>query len=306
MRLHKLALAAMAFMTSASFANTSITTNEYVQSIDKWRAVREASLRNDNNWLTLAGRFQMKPGTNTFGTGKKNDIVFPPELKGVGPETLGTFEVDNANKKVTLKLAPSVWMTLEGKAFSGTRDINLDPKKTEWLAMGRMAMTVITRDGKYILRLANNESKVRSTFPGRLWYPADEKFKVEATFKAYPPGKTIPIVNVIDEVSDEPCPGYVEFKLNGVPHKLDVVGNSDTNLFFVIRDGTSGDTTYRPSRFLYVDFKPTDGETFALDFNKTYNPPCAFSEFTTCPLPPEQNIMKTRIEAGEKVRKAKG
>ncbi len=287
----------------AMLGTVEANTSDYARSIDEWRAVREASLRNDNSWLTLAGRFQMKPGVNTFGTGKKNDIVFPPELKGVGPDTLGTFDVDTVNKKVTLTLAPRVWMTFEGKAFSGTRSINLDPKKTEWLALGRMAMTVITRDGKYILRLANNESKVRSKFPGRIWYAADEKFKVEATFNAYPPGKTVPIVNVIDEVSDEPCPGYVEFKLNGVTQKLDVVGNNSNGLFFVIRDGTSGDTTYRPSRFLYVDFKPTDGETFTLDFNKAYNPPCAFSEFTTCPLPPEQNIMKVRIEAGEKYRK---
>ncbi|MBL8519215.1 MAG: DUF1684 domain-containing protein [Betaproteobacteria bacterium] len=276
---------------------------DYVQSIEKWRAAREASLRNDNGWLTLAGRFQMKPGANTFGTGKKNDIVFPPELKGVGPETIGTFHVDATAKKVTLKLTPGTWMSAEGKAFTGERSMGIGTEKRDWIALGRMAMHIIERDGKYILRLANNESKVRSGFKGRIWYPADESFKVEAKYTAYPPGKSIPIVNVIDEISDTPCPGYVEFKLKGVSHKLDVVGNDNDGLFFVLRDGTSGDTTYRPSRFLFTDKKPQDGETFTLDFNKTYNPPCAFSEFTTCPLPPEQNILKTRIEAGEKVRK---
>ncbi len=295
----RLALLAACALPAIALANAA----EYAQSIDKWRAAREASLRNDNSWLTLAGRFQMKPGVNTFGTGKKNDIVFPPELKGVGPETLGAFHVDAAAKKVTLKLAPNVWMTAEGRAFAGEREMGIGTEKRDWIALGRMAMHIIERDGKFILRLANNESKVRSQFPGRIWYAADEKFKVDAKFVAYPPGRKIPIVNVIDEVSDEPCPGYVEFTLNGVPHKLDVVGNDDNGLFFVIRDGTSGDTTYRPSRFLFVDKKPADGETFALDFNKAYNPPCAFSEFTTCPLPPEQNIMKTRIEAGEKYRK---
>ena len=107
---------------------------------------------------------------------------------------------------------------------------------------------------------------------------------------------------MIDEVSEEPCPGYVEFTLKGKKYKMDVVGE-DEGMFFVMRDGTSGDTTYRPSRFLFVEKKPKSNEIFQLDFNKTYNPPCAFSEFTTCPLPPEQNILKTRIEAGEKYRK---
>jgi hypothetical protein len=275
---------------------------DYAREIEQWRAAREASLRNDNGWLTLAGRFPMRAGANSFGTGRQNTLVFPPELKGIGPEQLGVFHVDPVEKKVTLKLNPGVWMTAEGKAFTGQRIMGTSSEKRDWIALGRMSMHVIERDGKYILRLANNESKVRAGFAGRIWYPPDERFKVEARYVAYPPGKKIPIVNVIDEVSEEPSPGYVEFSLGGQPHRLDVVGE-DNGLFFVLRDGTSGDTTYRPSRFLFVEPKPKDGETFTLDFNKAYNPPCAFSEFTTCPLPPEQNILKTRIEAGEKVRK---
>lgn len=275
----------------------------YVQSMQKWRDTRESGLRNDNGWLTLAGRFQMKPGVNTFGTGANNDIVLPPELKGVGPDRIGAFVVDATGKKVTLKLEKGVWMTAEGKAFSGERAMGTGADKRDWIALGRMTMHIIEREGRYILRLANNESKVRESFPGRVWYGVDEKFKVDAKFVAYPAGRKIPIVNVIDEVSDVPCPGYVEFKLNGVTHKMDVVGDDDDGLFFVMRDGTAGDTTYRPSRFLYVDKKPKADENFVLDFNKAYNPPCAFSEFTTCPLPPEQNILKTRIEAGEKYRK---
>ena len=274
----------------------------YVDSVQQWRDRVEQSLRRDNGWLTLAGRFSMKPGANTFGTGKDNDIVFPPELKGTGPDRLGTLTVDQPGKKVTLKLADGVSMTSDGKPFTGERAMGSGTDKRDWVSLGRMAMHIIERDGRYILRLADNESLVRKNFPGRIWYPVNEKFSVDAKFIAYPPGKTIPIVNVIDEVSDEPCPGYVEFKLGGVTHKMDVVGDDD-GLFFVIRDGTAGDTTYRPSRFLYVEIKPKPNESFKLDFNRAYNPPCAFSEFTTCPLPPEQNILKTRIEAGEKYRK---
>ena len=274
----------------------------YVDSVKQWRDRAEQGLKRDNGWLTLAGRFQMKLGINTFGTGKDNDIVFPPELIGTGPARLGTIAIDKAAKRVTLRLSEGVSMTSDGEPFSGERVMSYSTQKRDWVSLGRISMHIIEREGRYILRLADNESLVRKNFPGRIWYAINEKFKVDAKFIAYPPGKKLSIVNVIDEVSDEPCPGYVEFKLNGVKHKMDVVGD-DEGMFFVMRDGTAGDTTYRPSRFLYVEKKPKPNETFTLDFNRAYNPPCAFSEFTTCPLPPQQNILKTRIEAGEKYRK---
>ena len=275
---------------------------EYVDAINQWHDSVEKSLRRDNGWLTLAGRFIMKPGVNTFGTASNNDIVFPPELKGTGPDVIGTITVDTAKKSVTLKLNEGVSMTSDGKSFTGERALKFDPANRDWVSLGRISMHIIERDGRYVLRLADNESLVRKNFPGRVWYDVNPAFKVNAKFVAYPPGKKLSIVNVIDEISEEPCPGYVEFTLKGKKYKMDVVGE-DEGLFFVMRDGTAGDTTYRPSRFLYVDKKPKANEIFQLDFNKTYNPPCAFSEFTTCPLPPEQNILKTRIEAGEKYRK---
>ena len=296
-----------ALVTSIAMAatpGTSIKTAEpeYVDAINQWRDTVEKNLRRDNGWLTLAGRFIMKPGVNTFGTALNNDIVFPAELKGTGPDLIGTITVDAAKKSVTLKLADGVSMTSDGTPFTGERELKADATKRDWVTLGRISMHVIERDGRYVLRLADNESLVRKNFPGRVWYNVNPAFKVNAKFVPYPPGRKLSIVNVIDEISEEPCPGYVEFTLKGKKYKMDVVGDGG-GLFFVMRDGTSGDTTYRPSRFLYVDKKPEPNEMFQLDFNKTYNPPCAFSEFTTCPLPPEQNILKTRIEAGEKYRK---
>jgi uncharacterized protein len=275
---------------------------EVTADIEAWREKVGNSLKRDNGWLTLAGRFVMKPGINTFGTGKDNAIVLPPELKGIGPDQLGTLNVDTEKKIVTLKLADGVTMTSDNKPFTGEREMKAKSDNRDWVSLGRMSMHIIERNGNYILRLADNQSLVRKNFSGRVWYEPNAAFWVDAKFIPYPAGKTLSIVNVIDEVSEEPCPGYVEFKLNGATHKMDVVGD-DTGLFFVFRDGTSGDTTYRPSRFLYIEQKPEPNKTFKLDFNRAYNPPCAFSEFTTCPLPPKQNIMKTRIEAGEKYRK---
>ena len=265
----------------------------YVKSIEEWRARAETGLKRDNGWLTLAGRYVMKPGENTFGTGEKNDIVFP---KGLGPERMGTIVVEPG--KVTLKLAPGVTMEKDGVAFT-ERVLGTGLDNRDWVSSGRIAFHVITRDDKYILRLADNESDVRKSFQGRVWYDVNEAYKVKAKYVPYNPVRKIAIVNVLDEVSDEPAPGYVEFKLNGKTHRLDAVGD-DKGLFFILKDDTAGKTTYGSGRFLYVEKKPQANETFELDLNRIYNPPCAFSEFTTCPLPPKQNVLKTRIEAGEK------
>ena len=275
---------------------------EYLADIESWRERVEQSLRRDNGWLTLAGRFIMKDGVNTFGTGVKNDNVFPTQLSAVGPARLGSLVVDAKTKTVTLQPAEGTSWAADGKLFQGERKLGVSSDKREWVTLDRLSMHVIERDGKYILRLADNKSDVRASFKGRLWYAPDLAFKTTAKFIPHAPGKTIPIVNVIDEISEEPSPGYVEFTLKGKKYKLDAVGN-DAGLFFVLRDGTAGDTTYRPSRFLYVEKRPEPNMPFMLDFNRTYNPPCAFSEFTTCPLPPKQNILPLRVEAGEKYRK---
>lgn len=290
-------------LAGASFGLVLLAADaSYDKEIQKWRETREKNLRSDNGWLTLAGRYPLKAGANTIGTGKTNDVVFPAQLKGTGPEQLGTILVDAAAKKVTLKLAESVSMVSEGKPFSGERVLGTVPGKRDWVSLGRISFHMIERDGRYVLRLADNESLVRKNFPGCLWYPIDEAFRVEAKFVPYPEGKTLSIVNIIDEVSEQPCPGYAEFQLGGAAYKLDAIAEGDA-LFFVFKDKTAGETTYPPSRFLTVEKRPLPNERFVLDFNKAYNPPCAFSEFTTCPLPPPQNVLKVRIEAGEKYRK---
>jgi len=288
-----LALPLLLLAACATSAPVPPAGDAWPKSLVEWRERTGLSLRADNGWLTLAGRFVMKPGANTFGTGEANDIVFP---KGLGPERMGTITI--AGKTVTLSLARGVEMEKDGMPFS-ERVMGTDVARRDWVTMGRLAMHVIEREGRYVLRLADNESEVRKGFRARRWYEPDAAYRVQATFVPYPPGRTVTIINVLDEASDEPAPGYVEFELGGSRHRLDAVGD-DEGLFFVLRDATAGDTTYRPGRFLYVAKKPEPGKPFELDLNRTYNPPCAFSEFTTCPLPPKQNILKVRIEAGEK------
>lgn len=283
---------ALAALALAATLPAAAADAEYVKSVEAWRDRAEQGLRRDNGWLTLAGRYVMKPGVNTLGTAEDNAIVLP---RGLGPARVGTIDVQPG--KVTLKLAPGITMTKDGTPFT-ERVMGTDASKRDWVALGRAQMHVIERDGRYVLRLADNESDVRKAFGGRVWYGVDESYRVKAKFVPYAPGKKIPIVNVLDEVSDEPSPGYLEFTLKGKPYRLDVVGD-DEGLFTIFRDDTAGKTTYRPGRFLYVEKKPAPNTEFLLDLNRAYNPPCAFSQYTTCPLPPEQNILKVRVEAGE-------
>jgi len=274
----------------------------YAETIQKWRAERENKLRADNGWLTLAARLPLKAGTNTLGVAADNDVVLPTEFKGDLPGRIGTLVVDV--KAVTLKLADGVTMVSErdeGKKFSGDRAFKLEGAR-DWVGLGRMRMHVIESKGRFFLRVADNESTIRKNFEGCLWYPVDEKFKVEAKFLPAKAGHTISIVNVLDEVTQEPCAGTLQFQLGDKTHTLDALAEDD-GLFIIFKDDTAGDTTYASSRFMMIEKRPKDNEMVTLDFNKAYNPPCSFSNFTTCPLPPKQNFLKVRIEAGEKQRK---
>ena len=275
----------------AHAAADAIDRQLYRQDVTDWRANAEESLKRDNGWLTLAGRFVMKPGENRFGTALDNDIVFPA---GTGPEHIGSFIVEPG--KVTLKINDGLTMLAGEQSFT-TRRMGVDLEKEDWVSIGQLAMHVIARDGNYILRLADNKSTVREQFHGRTWYDVKPPYRITGKFVAYSPVRKIPIVNVLGEISEEPSPGYVEFNLAGKIYRLDPIDEGDGELFFIFRDGTSGRTTYPPGRFL-VGTKTSDGKVI-MDFNKAYNPPCAFSEFTTCPLPPRQNHLKTRVEAGE-------
>ena len=290
MRPLALGIAALALAATTTIAHADPA---WQKSLLEWRDRVDTNLRADNGWLTLAGRYVLKPGVNTVGTGADNDVVFP---KGLGPSRIGTLTVEPG--KVTMRVAKGVTVEKDGMPFE-ERVMGTDAGKRDWVAMGPVNMHIIAREDRYVLRLADNESAVRKGFGGRVWFEPKADYRVNATFVPYPPGRKVTIINVIDEASDEPSPGYVEFELQGQKHRLDAVGDGE-GLFFVLRDGTAGDTTYRPGRFLYVTPKPKAGERFTLDLNRIYNPPCAFSEFTTCPLPPKQNILKVRIEAGEK------
>ena len=180
MRFASIALAiALAF---PGLASAQVADPAYAKKVLDWRAKIEKSLRADNGWLTLAGRYVLKPGENTFGNGPGNDIVFP---KGVGSPGMGSVFVENG--RVTVKMVEGLKMRKEGIDYT-IRDMGTNPAKRDWVSVGRVSFHFIERDGKFIMRLADNDSQVRSGFGGRVWYDVNDRYHVPARFVPYPPG----------------------------------------------------------------------------------------------------------------------
>jgi uncharacterized protein (DUF1684 family) len=275
----------------APFALSS-SNNSYKQKLEKWRAEKETELKSDDGWLTVAGLFWLKEGVNRFGAGSRNEIVLP---EGSAPDKAGEFEFRAG--KTTLRMEKGVAATLNGNPVT-TLDLKSDEKqKPDVVNLGSLSFHIIKRGERYGVRIKDKNSRQRREFTGLKWFDIKEAYRVTATFVRYNKPQELEIPNVLGDVNKMPSPGYVTFKLDGREYRLDPVVEDKDKLFFIFSDSTSGKATYGAGRFLYTDLP--EGETVVLDFNKAVNPPCAFTEFATCPLPPRQNRLRIAIEAGE-------
>jgi uncharacterized protein len=269
----------------------------YRAEILQWRANREASLKKEGGWLSVAGLFWLKEGANRFGAGPDNDIVLPV---GSSPDHAGSFE--RHGSRVVVTLDPGVLATVAGEAATGLRDMQPDSSGApDVLQLGRLSLHVILRGEKLAIRLKDPESVARKSFNRLSWFDVSPAARVRARFVPYEKLKAIRIPNILGQSEDMPSPGYCSFPWDGKEVRLEGVFEEEDakELFFIFRDQTSGRETYPAGRFLYSEL-PKDGEV-TLDFNKAYNPPCAFTAFATCPLPPAQNWMPVAVLAGEKL-----
>ena len=282
---------ALALIMVMAISATAADKMAYEAQIKKWRADREAELKADDGWLTLAGLFWLKEGENRIGSDATNDIVLP---EGAAPARLGVMEFHNG--RVTLRVASDAGVTLNDKPVT-TAELQSDvQQKPDVLRLGPLSFHVIKRGARYGVRVKDLNSRARREFKGRRWYPVNESYRVTADFVAYDKPREIDIINKLGDVIKMTSPGYVVFKLNGNDYRFDAL-DEDGKLFFVFGDRTNGRATYGAGRFLYADMAK-DGKVI-LDFNQAINPPCAFTPFATCPLPPRQNRLKIAIEAGE-------
>ena len=267
----------------------------YTKAMEKWRAERLEEINGEDGWTTLVGLFWLNEGQNKFGSDPSNEIVLP---RSSAPKVAGSMRLDNG--VVTLEAKPDAGITSDGNAASTLVLRSDDDGKPTVLKLGSLKLFVIKRGEKLGLRVKDKRNPARSHFAGLDYFPVDLKWRLDARFEPYDPPKIIPIVNVLGMVDNMTSPGALVFEVNGKTHRLDpVLEKGSKQLFIIFGDKTTGKETYGAGRYLYADPAGDDGKV-VLDFNKAYNPPCAFTQFATCPLPPRQNRLAIRVEAGEK------
>ena len=267
----------------------------YVKEINEWDQKRINRLKAGDGWLNLVGRFWLEKGESTFGSSKDNDIVVESSKL---PEHIGSFFF--VDSTVTFKAKEGVEVLYNGKPVKEIVLIDDQKKNITVLQIGSIKFNLIVRDTLYGIRFRDLNSDLVKNFKGVERFPIDESWKITAKYEAYNPVKEIDVPNVLGQISKEKCPGAVVFERDGKTYRIDAVDEGADKLFLIIADQTSGEETYGGGRFMYVN-KPDSTGTILLDFNIAYNPPCVFTKYATCPLPPLQNYLKLKIEAGEKV-----
>lgn len=265
---------------------------EHTATVKAWRADRLARLTAPDGYLRLAGLYWLDEGTNSFGSGADNDLVFP-----AGAERIGAFDL--ADGLVNMTVHDGVDVRIDGVAVTSVAMPD-DTTDAEVMAtLDSFAWMVIERAGKVGLRLWDRNNPAVDALPPIPYYNIDSAWRVDATLRRYETPRVTGVGTVIEGLGWNPIsPGVVEFDLAGKRHTLEAY-ESGERLFFVFGDTTNRDETYPAGRFLYADMPAEDG-SIELDFNRAYNPPCAFNDFATCPIASPRNRLKLAVSAGEK------
>jgi uncharacterized protein len=294
-------IAALSISAIALFAAAD-TASQWKTDLFAWRAHREQRLSAPDGWLTLVGLEWLKPGPNTIGSAADNRI----RLAALAPAHLGIIELKGA--EISLEppangFAPGV--QVDGAAAHPAKLADDEAPKATVVSAGTLSFYVIHRGDRYALRLKDSHAPTRVNFHGLHWYDPDPRYVVQASWTPFNPPHQLKIASIIHTTDEMPAPGEAEFTLDGQTIRIvPVLEDPDAKqLFFILRDTTSRTTSYGASRFLYTSF-PDHGLTqpghLTLDFNHLQNPPCAYTPYATCPLPPEQNRLVIALPVGEK------
>ena len=270
----------------------------YTQAIEKWREDYQAGLTSDTGWLTVSGLHWLKEGENQMGAGSGNDIVLPSSA----PSSVGVLTLHAG--KVTMQINPNIEVTLNGKRVQQA-ELKADASDSR-LVLGDLTLFVHASGERLALRVKDKNSQLRKNFSGLHWYPIDEFYAIAGNYVPYETVKELDSQNVLGDAIKLKITGYVKFLLRGQEYRLDGGPNSSGNSFFIVfRDLTSGKETYPAARFVDVEGvgDGTKNIPVHIDFNKAYNPPCAYNPYTTCPLPLPGNRLRVEIPAGEKLYK---
>ncbi|MEM8961520.1 MAG: DUF1684 domain-containing protein [Acidobacteriota bacterium] len=278
---------------AAIIAETPEVDAAYLAEVDAWRQDRNDRLRDPNGWLTLVGLHWLRVGENPAGSDADARVRLTK-----GPDAMGLFRLAPAGR---LRFEPVEGTDIRyaGERLDGPIEMRTDADGTathlEW---GSLTFYAIKRQNRVAIRVKDRESDALRGFEGVDHFAVDPHWRVEARFETYDPPKTITVPTVYGDPFEEEIPGAVVFEHDGKRFRIDALPGADGELFLIFGDTTNGETSYGAGRFLYTD-PPEDGRV-TVDFNLAYNPPCAFTAFATCPLPPPQNKLDVAIPAGEK------
>lgn len=268
------------------------TDNQEINEVLAWRQDYEDRLRKDWGWLTVTGLHWIDEGVHRVGSAADAEIPFAVEPSVPGHAASIIREGNGVRLEV---IEPGSVLRAGEPAVSGP--LHFDGTQGERFEIGSQSFLVVRRGDRVGVRTWDNNSRQRSEYTGSDWFPVDPALRVTATFSEFEEPRTIHWLNVIGDEKQSEVAGEWRFSLQGKELALVSLTDSGGDPFFVIRDGTSGKETYGASRFLKGT--RTDGNTTVLDFNRAYNPPCAFTPHATCPLPPRENVLDLRVEAGE-------
>lgn len=305
MRPHRLFLAVALLLSSLSVGVRATWAQEanWEQDLTAWRTQHAADLQKPDGWLSLSGLEWMVPGDNTVGSAADNKIHLPAS----GPAHVGVMHLEG--KKVTLMPPPGGFaqdLLIDGKpAQAQELRTGADTDKgNPRITSGTLNFYVVRRADRFALRIKDAKSAALVGFHGLKWYPPDAAFRVKARWLPYTPPRSVTLATLIATSYNQPVPGVAEFALGGKSYRLEPVveDNPAVKLFFILRDTTSASTTYEACRFLYTGL-PSNGLDKAgelvLDFNHLENPPCAYTPYATCPLPPPDNRLPIALPVGE-------
>jgi uncharacterized protein (DUF1684 family) len=265
-----------------------------VAALNAFHAEREKILLADDGWFTVSGLHFLNPGDNKFGSDPLNDIVL--EYADV-PKQAGVITMNGTN--VTIKAANGQTLTYNGKpAKEGVLHLAADGKPADTITFKTTTMFLHYSGPRLAIRVRDLNAPLRKNFSGLKWYPPNPAVKVVGQFTPLAKPRTVQAPNILGDLEPFEVPGTVALTIGGKAVNMEA-WKSGNQLWFVFRDLTSADTTYQSARFLYTDMPGPDGK-LVMDFNRARNPPCAYNQWTTCPLPPAANKLPVRIEAGEK------
>jgi len=278
-------------------AQGDVPAGSYVQEIDAWHAGRIQRLESEGGYLSLVGLHRLRDGVNTVGSDSTNNV----RLVEKAPAKVGSITL--SEEGAVLDVVPGVEALYDGESVISLEMISDASGDPTIVTMGTVSFYVIQRRELWLLRVKDTDSYARTHFNGIERYPVAEKWRVTARLEPDASDQSVPVPNQLGYVEELNSPGTLAFDIDGTMYRLRPVdgkyGGNPGTLWLIFGDATSSVTTYGGGRYLYTELPAEDG-TVVIDFNKAYNPPCVFSPYATCPLPPKGNILDLAVEAGEK------